>query len=67
MANTTDNALQALTDHADPNQWKDWLSHIQNNLISQGYCQGLTDEGSAEFAGNFAALQEFFSLLRDTQ
>lgn len=58
-------AVETLEQSATPNEWKDWLIEIQNQLISQGYCQGLTETGSAEFAERFTALQTFFTEIRD--
>jgi len=60
-------ALNDLLSAEDPNTWKDWISHIQAQLILQGYTMNLTKKGTELFAERFNSLQEFFSDLREGQ
>lgn len=63
--NTYSEAVKELTKIGNSDDWKDWLTHIQNDMISRGYCQVLTDKGSAEFAVRFSTLQQFFTDIRE--
>ncbi|MBI5371370.1 MAG: hypothetical protein HZA79_05000 [Sphingobacteriales bacterium] len=65
MSNTQA-AVKELLQATDPDKMKDWLHDIQTQLISAGYCRGMTDTGAAEFAGNFKTLQDFFTDLKKT-
>ncbi len=60
----TDQPLTDLLSINKPDEWKNWLNHIQANLISTGYCEGLTKSGATEFASSFLGLQNFFSELK---
>jgi hypothetical protein len=54
------NPVQELLSISAPLAWKDWLVHIQNNLIADGYVEQLTEEGRHDMAARMQGLYDFF-------
>ena len=54
-----------MTSIAHPQEWKDWLFHIQQNLITSGYVHSLTETGMQDHTAYFSGLYQFFTELQE--
>jgi hypothetical protein len=64
MANTK-NPIKDLLSISSPQEWKDFLFHVENNLVALGYSEMLTKSGRMELSAKFTGLYEFFGDMQE--
>jgi hypothetical protein len=60
---TKNNHIKDLLSTCSPHDWKDWIFHIENNLVAVGYVEALTESGRQDHAARMQSLYDFFGAI----